>query len=101
MSVHALHTSSTQDAVQQVKIHLAAALRLAVLDGFEEGIDNHFTVCVPGRTDQYFVLPFGLHWSEAKASDMMIFNEAGQTLEGRGVVAVSYTHLTLPTKRIV
>jgi len=100
MSVHALHTSSTQDAVQQVKIHLAAALRLAVLDGFEEGIDNHFTVCVPGRTDQYFVLPFGLHWSEAKASDMMIFNEAGQTLEGRGVVELSAQSIHAPLHRL-
>jgi hypothetical protein len=57
MSVHTLHTTSTQDAVQHIKVHLAAALRLAVLDGFEEGIDNHFTACVPGREDQYFVLP--------------------------------------------
>ena len=86
MSVHALHSPSTLDAIQQMKVHLAAALRIAVHDGFDEGIDNHFTVCVPGREDQYMVLPFGLHWSEARASDMMIFNEAGETLEGRGVV---------------
>ena len=100
MSVHAFHTPSTSDAVQQVKVHLAAALRMAVLDGFDEGIDNHFTACVPGRTDQYFVLPFGLHWSEAKASDMMIFNEAGQTLEGRGVVELSAQSIHVPLHRI-
>ena len=100
MSVHALHTSSTIDAVQQVKVHLAAALRMAVLDGFEEGIDNHFTACVPGRTDQYFVLPFGLHWSEARASDMMIFNEAGQTLEGQGVVELSAQSIHAPLHRL-
>jgi ribulose-5-phosphate 4-epimerase/fuculose-1-phosphate aldolase len=100
MSVHALHTSSTIDAVQQVKLHLAAALRMAVLDGFEEGIDNHFTACVPGRTDQYFVLPFGLHWSEARASDMMIFNEAGQTLEGQGVVELSAQSIHAPLHRL-
>ena len=39
MTVHALHPPITQDAAQQVKVHLAAALRLAVLDEFEEGID--------------------------------------------------------------
>jgi ribulose-5-phosphate 4-epimerase/fuculose-1-phosphate aldolase len=100
MSVHALHTSSTIDAVQQVKVHLAAALRMAVLDGFEEGIDNHFTASVPGRTDQYFVLPFGLHWSEARASDMMIFNEAGQTLEGKGVVELSAQSIHAPLHRL-
>jgi ribulose-5-phosphate 4-epimerase/fuculose-1-phosphate aldolase len=100
MTVHALHTSNSQDAVQQVKVHLAAALRMAVLDKFEEGIDNHFTACVPGRTDQYFVLPFGLHWSEARASDMMIFNEAGQTLEGRGVVELSCQSIHAPLHRL-
>jgi uncharacterized protein YjiS (DUF1127 family) len=39
-----------------------------------EGIDNHFTMIVPGRKDQYLISPFGMHWSEARASDMMIFN---------------------------
>ncbi|WP_300553616.1 class II aldolase/adducin family protein [Limnohabitans sp. Rim8] len=101
MSVHPLPTVGAQDAaVQEVKIHLAAALRMAVLDGFEEGIDNHFTACVPGHPNQYFVLPFGLHWSEAKASDMMIFNEQGQTLEGQGVVELSAQSIHAPLHRL-
>jgi ribulose-5-phosphate 4-epimerase/fuculose-1-phosphate aldolase len=100
MSVHVLHTPNALDEVQQVKVHLAAALRMAVLDGFEEGIDNHFTACVPGRKDQYFVLPFGLHWSEARASDMMIFNEAGHTLEGKGVVELSAQSIHAPLHRL-
>jgi len=46
-------TEPTQDdPVWQAKVHLAAALRLAVLHDFDEGIDNHFTVVVPGREDQ-------------------------------------------------
>ncbi|MFM7802172.1 MAG: hypothetical protein ACKO69_08555, partial [Limnohabitans sp.] len=40
MSVHTLPTSSAIDPIWQAKVHLAAALRLAVLDGLEEGIDN-------------------------------------------------------------
>lgn len=100
MSVHVLHTPNALDEVQQVKVHLAAALRMAVLDGFEEGIDNHFTACVPGKTDQYFVLPFGQHWSEARASDMMIFNEAGHTLEGKGVVELSAQSIHAPLHRL-
>jgi ribulose-5-phosphate 4-epimerase/fuculose-1-phosphate aldolase len=101
MSVYPLQTVGAQDAaVQEIKTHLAAALRMAVLDGFEEGIDNHFTACVPGRPNQYFVLPFGLHWSEAKASDMMIFNEQGQTLDGRGVVELSAQSIHAPLHRL-
>lgn len=100
MSSSTLHSTNILDPVQQVKVHLAAALRMAVMDGFDEGIDNHFTACVPGQSDQYFVLPFGLHWSEAKASDMMIFNEAGQTLEGRGVVELSAQSIHAPLHRL-
>lgn len=99
MSVHPLHTSET-DALWQAKVHLAGALRLAVLDGLEEGIDNHFTMTVPGREDAYLVLPFGKHWSEARASDMMVFNEAGDTLEGEGVVELSAQCIHAPLHRL-
>lgn len=100
MNVHTLHTTPQADAIQAAKVHLAAALRLAVLDGFDEGIDNHFTACVPGQEDQYLVLPFGLHWSEARASDMMVFNEAGKTISGQGVVELSAQSIHAPLHRL-
>ena len=100
MSVHTLPTSSAIDPIWQAKVHLAAALRLAVLDGLEEGIDNHFTMVVPGRTDQYLLLPYGLHWSEARASDMLVFNDAGETLEGQGVVELSAQCIHAPLHRL-
>ena len=68
MSVHPLHAGSTADALAEARVHLAAAHRLAALHELEEGIDNHFTMTVPGREDQYLILPFGLHWSEARAA---------------------------------
>lgn len=100
MSVHALPTSRAVDPVTQARIHLAAAHRLAVLDELEEGIDNHFTVTVPGRDGQYLILPFGRHWSEARASDMIVFDEAGATLEGEGVVELSAQCIHAPIHRI-
>jgi ribulose-5-phosphate 4-epimerase/fuculose-1-phosphate aldolase len=100
MSVHSLHTATTADAIAAAKVHLAAAHRLAALHELEEGIDNHFTMTVPGREDQYLILPFGLHWSEARASDMMVFNEAGQTLEGKGVVELSAKCIHAPIHRL-
>ena len=40
------------DVVKQAKIDLAAAcFRAAALHGFNEGIDNHFSLAVPGRDD--------------------------------------------------
>jgi ribulose-5-phosphate 4-epimerase/fuculose-1-phosphate aldolase len=99
MSVHPI-SSSRPDAVAQAKIHLAAAHRLAVFHDLEEGIDNHFTVTVPGYTDRFLILPFGFHWSEARASDMIVFDESGKTLEGDGVVELSAQCIHAPIHRI-
>ena len=98
MSIHAIDSHS--DPVTQARIDLAASLRLAVLHELEEGIDNHFTVTVPGHDDRFLVLPFGLHWSEARASDLIVFNEAGETLEGEGLVELSAQCIHAPIHRI-
>ena len=100
MSVHPLSAQHAVDPVQEAKVQLAAAHRLATLHDLEEGIDNHFTVTVPGRENQYLILPFGLHWSEARASDMMVFDESGRTLEGKGVVELSAQCIHAPIHRI-
>jgi len=100
VSIHSLPHAPVADAIAEAKVHLAAALRLAVFHELEEGIDNHFTVTVPGREGQYLILPFGLHWSEARASDLMVFDEAGRTLEGRGVVELSARCIHAPIHRI-
>ena len=93
-------TGKRPHPVETAKIHLAAAHQLAALHELEEGIDNHFTVTVPGQTDQFLILPFGVHWSEAQASDMMVFTEAGQTLSGRGPVELSARCIHAPIHRI-
>ncbi len=83
MSISPLNTTQEPDAMGQARIDLAAAHRLAVLHELEEGIDNHFTVTVPGFDDRYLFLPFGIHWSEARASDFIVFNEDGHLFEGK------------------
>jgi len=88
------------DAITEARIHLAAALRLAVLHEFDDGIDNHFTVQVPGEPGKYLILPFGLHWSEARASDLVVFDESGATLEGRGRVEISARCIHAPIHRV-
>jgi ribulose-5-phosphate 4-epimerase/fuculose-1-phosphate aldolase len=100
MSVHPLSAKQALDPVNEAKIQLAAAHRLAVLHELEEGIDNHFTVTVPGRDDRYLILPFGLHWSEARASDVIVFDESGATLEGDGIVELSAQCIHAPIHRI-
>ncbi len=55
----------------QARVDLDAAHRLAVMHGFNEGIFNHLTYVVPGRSDRYYQIPFGTHWSEVTASCFM------------------------------
>jgi ribulose-5-phosphate 4-epimerase/fuculose-1-phosphate aldolase len=98
--VRTLPLAPALDEIRDAKVELAAALRLAVYHRLDEGIDNHFTVTVPGRTGQYLILPFGLHWSEARASDMSIFDEKGATLEGEGPVEMSAYCIHAPIHRI-
>ena len=100
MSVHKLSAKRAADPVREAKVHLAAAHRLACLHELEEGIDNHFTVTVPGRDDRYLILPFGLHWSEARASDMIVWDESGKTLEGEGICELSAQCIHAPVHRI-
>jgi ribulose-5-phosphate 4-epimerase/fuculose-1-phosphate aldolase len=65
-------TLTDQSAAEwQARVDLAAAHRLAFIQGFSEGIFNHLTFVVPGRSDRYYQIPFGMHWSEVTASCFM------------------------------
>src|SRR4029450_8077307 len=57
------------------------------MHGFNEGIFNHLTLSVPGKPDRYYQIPFGLHWSEIKASTFMEVGIAdGKVKRGAGDV---------------
>jgi ribulose-5-phosphate 4-epimerase/fuculose-1-phosphate aldolase len=98
--VHPFNPAARPDPVRDLKVQLAAALRMAVLHELEEGIDNHFTVQLPGAPGRYLVLPFGLHWSEARADDLIVFDDEGRTLEGEGVVELSAWCIHAPIHRL-
>src|SRR5215471_4506800 len=71
----------------QARIDLAAAHRLAVMHGLHEGIFNHLTLAVPGKPDRYYQIPFGMHWSEVKASSFMeVGIDDGKVKRGAGEV---------------
>ena len=84
---------STLDEIQLARENLAAAYRIANKFGFNEGIDNHFTLAVPERNDQFLLIPYGLHWSEVTASALMIVDGTGEKVEGEGFVEPSAFHI--------
>src|ERR1700692_1451562 len=71
----------------QARVDLAAAHRLPLNQGFSEGLFNHLTVVVPGRSDRYYQIPFGMHWSEVTASSFMeVGIDDGKVKRGEGDV---------------
>ena len=71
----------------QARVDLAAAHRLAFMHGFSEGIFNHLTLVVPGSSDRYYQIPFGMHWSEVTASTFMeVGIDDGVVKRGEGEV---------------
>src|SRR5258708_8762353 len=71
----------------QARVDLAAARRLAYMHGFSEGIFNHLTLVVPGQSDRYYQIPFGMHWCEVTASSFMeVGIDDGEVKRGAGDV---------------
>ena len=84
----------------EARVDLAAAHRLAVMHGFNEGIFNHLTQVVPGKHDRYYQIPFGMHWSEVKASSFMeVGVEDGEVKRGIGDVERSCYCIHAPMHR--
>ena len=93
--------------VKQARIELAAAFRAAAHHGFNEGIDNHFSYAVPGRDDLFLLNRYGPHWSELRASDILMIDLDGNVVDGEGEIEVTAfvihrgVHQARPTARAV
>jgi ribulose-5-phosphate 4-epimerase/fuculose-1-phosphate aldolase len=72
-----------------VRIDLAAAHRLALRLGLNEGIANHFSARLESNPNRFLVTPSGLHWSEIRASNLLVTDGEGRVLEGNGEVEAS------------
>ncbi len=88
------------DAAWQARVDLAAAHRMAVMHGFNEGICNHFTLNVPGRPGHFFAIPYGLHWAEVKASDFLVCDYDGKVVEGEGEIELTAWCIHAPIHRL-
>ena len=68
------------------RLQLAACYRVFALLGWTEMIYNHITLRLPdsvtGGEKHFLINPFGLHYSEVTASNLVKVNLAGQVLDG-------------------
>src|ERR1700693_4917866 len=68
---------------QHRKRGLAAAFRLFSRFGFDEGVAGHITARDPERRDHFWVNPFGMHFGQIRASDLILVNHRGDVVEGK------------------
>ena len=71
------------------KQRLAAAFRLFAKFGFDEGVAGHITARDPERTDHFWVNPFGVHFRQIRASDLILVNAKGEVVKGNRLVNVA------------
>jgi ribulose-5-phosphate 4-epimerase/fuculose-1-phosphate aldolase len=88
------------DLERQARIDLAACHRLSEHFGLNEGIDNHMTLLVPGHSDRFLLAPFGLHWSEVRATDFMVVDFNGEIQSGAGSIEPTALYIHLPIHRL-
>jgi ribulose-5-phosphate 4-epimerase/fuculose-1-phosphate aldolase len=74
--------SSPGEERRHRKERLAAAFRLFARFGFDEGVAGHITARDPERPDHFWVNPFGMHFAQIRASDLILVNEKGEVVEG-------------------
>jgi ribulose-5-phosphate 4-epimerase/fuculose-1-phosphate aldolase len=92
--------SALPDAERQARVDLAACYRVSDYFGFSEGIDNHMTMLVPGCGDRFLLPPFGLHWSEIRASDFMVVDFHGEIVSGAGAIEPTALYIHQPVHRV-
>ena len=71
---------------RQLRVELAACYRVFAMLGWTEMIYNHITVRVPasvaGEARQFLINPFGLHYSEVSAGNLVKIDVQGRVLDG-------------------
>ncbi|KWR78629.1 class II aldolase/adducin family protein [Cupriavidus sp. IDO] len=79
---------------QRVRVDLAAAYRLAALQGWDDLIYTHISAAVPGEPDHFLINPFGFAFDEIRASDLVKINGRGEVV-GETVHPVNVTGFAL------
>lgn len=66
------------EAERQARVRLAACYRIFDHLGWTESIFNHITLRVPGLETVFLINPFGLHYSEVTASNLVAVDIQGR-----------------------
>jgi ribulose-5-phosphate 4-epimerase/fuculose-1-phosphate aldolase len=96
------------EAEEQARVRLAACYRIFDHLGWTESIFNHITLRVPGPETIFLINPFGLHYSEVTASNLVAIDIDGRPVRPTvhpinlaGFVTHSAIHRHLPAAHCV
>jgi ribulose-5-phosphate 4-epimerase/fuculose-1-phosphate aldolase len=70
----------TDPAERALRVELAACYRIFAMLGWTELIYNHITVRIPGPERHFLINPFGLHYSEVTASNLVRIDLQGKVV---------------------
>jgi ribulose-5-phosphate 4-epimerase/fuculose-1-phosphate aldolase len=90
---------NVSEAEWKLRVDLAAAFHMAVANDLHEGIANHFSAVLPH--EHFLVNPFGLHFSEITASNLIVCDFDGKVVRGNGEPSASAHHIHAPIHRLV
>ena len=68
-----------QNDETQIRIDLAAAIRLSCREGWHEGVANHFSAAVSADGRTFLINPRWVHWSRVRASDLLLCDAGDPT----------------------
>ncbi len=71
---------SCSDAEWQARVELAGLYRIFAHLKWDESIYNHISLRVPGEEGHFLINPFGLHYSEVRASNLVKVDTEGRIL---------------------
>jgi ribulose-5-phosphate 4-epimerase/fuculose-1-phosphate aldolase len=91
---------NVSEAEWNLRVDLAAAFHLAVANNLHEAIANHFSAVLDDG-QHFLVNPFGLHFSEITASNLIVCDFDGKVIRGDGEPSASAHHIHAPIHRLV
>jgi ribulose-5-phosphate 4-epimerase/fuculose-1-phosphate aldolase len=96
------------EAEREARVQLAACYRVFDLLGWTEMIFNHITLRVPGPETHFLINPFGLHYREVTASNLLLIDLEGEPVRPTqwpvnraGFVIHSAIHEAIPSAHCV
>ena len=61
--------------ITELQKDLAATFRWTARLNMNEAVANHFSACIPGSTTDFYVNRSGVHFSQMKASDLILITK--------------------------